>query len=178
MPSPTILVCREYEARDVQPLFWRPLTLDDITNYAANARSYNQMLGRNQQKSVITLTPHDVPLAQHVATGGSLPDDFIVLVGKYEGPDGCVSVVGAWYFSYKPREILMDAVLITNLSPQAVSFGGLLGAKTSATALRPAASLSDRAMLTGPAEEMSATLAPNRSIRAFRPASRSCRATM
>ena len=103
--KPDDSVCREYEARDVQPLFWRPLTLDDITNYAANARSYNQMLGRNQQKSVTTLTPHDLLLAQHVATVGPLPDDFIVLVGKYEGPDGCVSGVGAWYFSYKPREI-------------------------------------------------------------------------
>ncbi len=158
--------CTKYEVSTAQVHFWRPLTLDDVSNYTANARRFNAALRRDPSKKVSDLVPAELRFVQYLANG-NLPDDFIILVGTYED-GGCDSgdgtPIAGWFFRYEPREVLMDAVVITNLSQQPVRLGGLLGFKTSAAGLRPAGGVVAAPSAAGTAEEMSVALAPNQSV--------------
>jgi hypothetical protein len=98
--------------------------------------------GHDPDQDVKDIVPPDLRLVQYLA-GDAWPEDFVILIGGRAEADGCwPSVDGphiaGWAFAYWPRNILVDTVMIENLSSQPIRIGGLLGTQLSTPRLRVA----------------------------------------
>ena len=66
--------------------------------------------------------------------GDHLPDDFVILIGDNEGEGDCPDEstvdgpsIGAWDFGYWPRKLIIEALLVENMSNERITIGALLG---------------------------------------------------
>jgi hypothetical protein len=155
--------------------FWRSLGSEDVTNYSANAGAFNRLLRRlrgkkhdpagDQSPNVPTM----LKLLQYVA-GAQWPDDFVVMYAfveakklaqrsSAEDEGGCGDeVIANLTFEIPYPTIIVDTLLIENISKAPVKINSLHGRRSSVSALRALGS--DSAALTDASFELSRMLAP------------------
>ena len=160
-------------------LLWRSLGADDVKSFASNAQAFNRLLRRLRGKKhkpdldTPTATPGMLKLLQHIA-GDRWPNDFVIMYASVDADemirrsdngdnDGCGDeMVGNLTFEIPYPNIILDSVLIENISNIAVKIDALHGSQSSVSTLRPLGSDSSR--LTGASFDMSQTLAPGQKL--------------
>jgi hypothetical protein len=144
------IVCAKF-GRDILTMkFWRYLTVADIDSFAANAKVYNsRLLQVRKDKAAakydyITTTIFDaseLKLAKFLANG-SLPEDFLPMIGEYLeatcGDSDDLAGIAGWGFSIIPRIATVEAVRFENVSQKPISLGGLFGDKKTDASLQAA----------------------------------------
>ena len=157
--------CNNFKASESRFQFWRPLTVADVQNYATNVATYNGLLHRHRKDPISVQTPKELQLFRYLAGGQELPEDFSLLIGRAdEAGCGDERTGLGWSFQYTSRLILMDAILIRNVSSQAITLAALLGSSSSAKDLRVPP---DEARTTYPGNsqiDLSVSLGPNQSV--------------
>jgi hypothetical protein len=167
--------CRKYDTRRFSMHFWRGMRLGDVTNYSTNLQAFNRMF-RNVSGRAIEpgdrineTVPSDLKLVQHLA-GDIWPDDFVILTAtkqhEHGRGGGADAEIADWSAGYWPRKILVDAVLIENVSNQSITVGALLGNRIATPRLRVAASQPFTATA-AKAVDMSETIAPGERLIVF-----------
>jgi len=172
----TNIVCAKF-GRDILTMnFWRYLTLADIDSFAANAKVYNSRLLQLRKDKThakydyITTSIFDsseLKLAKFLANG-SLPEDFLTLVGEYEestcGDSDDLPGIAGWSFNIIPRIATVEAVRFENVSQKPISLGGIFGNKRADASLQVApfrpATNAGAAMI----DSSAATIAPGQSV--------------
>jgi hypothetical protein len=154
--------------------FWRPLTIADIDNFAANAKAYNaQLLQARKNKAtarddyVTADQMGQLKLAKFMANG-SLPDDFLLMTSLYSvaacGIEHDLPGLAGWSFDIEPRDVAVEAVRIENISRRSISLAGFFGEKHTDAGLRAMPSRPgppDNAALL---DTTATTLAPGQSV--------------
>ena len=156
-------------------LFWRSLGPDDVKNYAENAQAFNRLLQRlrSQKRTTGDTRPTAVPvmlkLLQYMA-GDRWPSDFVIMFAsvdadqiirrsKGEDQQGCGDeAIANLTFEIPYPTIIVDSVLIENISNTSIRIDSLYGSQSSVSTLRALGS--DSAKLTSASFDMSRTLAP------------------
>ena len=147
-------VCRDYAGkcpvsqRKIILNVWRGLTLSDIENYSASARSFNALFRRltrrpvESHEKVHEAIPPLLEMARYVGSAG-LPEDFVILIGDNENDGDCSDEsavdgpsIGAWDFGYWPRKLIVEALVVENVSKEKTQIGALMGSWTSEPKLR------------------------------------------
>ncbi|MCI0466432.1 MAG: hypothetical protein L0Y57_05425 [Beijerinckiaceae bacterium] len=167
-------LCTRFLNDIVEMKFWRPMQAEDVINYVENTTSYNTQLmkirkdveaakGDIMQADV----PNDLKLMAHVAPD-SWPDDLLILTGQYatvscgDSPD--LPGLDGWSFTYVPRGVALDVMLLENVSRQPIMVDALVGERAANTQLRPIASKEEVTRDSNPLEQISETLAPGARI--------------
>jgi hypothetical protein len=159
------LTCKEIESTD--QVFWRGLTAADYLNYLKNLAAFNLLLKQAKQEQLKTTIPIELQLAQYLA-GQNWPEDFIILLvtsnpSAGHRPDGQPSNIADWNFVAWPREIIMETILIENMSSRPLNITSLLGNRTSEPRLR-ADSVESRTLNPESLGAMAAYLAPGQRL--------------
>jgi hypothetical protein len=153
--------------------FWRPMTAEDVANYAANVKSYNDRL----LKALKTRNPRDadtIPLAAPsylkllaFMAAGNWPGDLVILRGARRYQAGCVpggGILDGWNFIYRQRTAMVDAVLIENVSKRPIEIDALLGDRVPQEQLRVLTSGADEVREHKPLDKIAEPLAPGGAI--------------
>jgi hypothetical protein len=160
-------------------LFWRSLGPNDVKNFGSNAQAFNRLLRRvrgqkhKQDLDTPTATPVMLKLLQHIA-GDRWPNDFVIMYASVNADemirrsddgdiDGCGDErVGNLTFEIPYPNIVLDTVLIENVSNAAVKIDSLYGTQSSVSTLRPLGS--GGARLANASFDLSQTLAPGQKL--------------
>jgi hypothetical protein len=140
------LTCIQDGRNTLTMKFWRPLTIADIDNFAANAKAFNTRLLQIRKDKAYAKYDYltadnagELKLAKFMANG-SLPDDFLLLTSSYDwtrcGDSPDLPGVAGWSFGVQPRNVTADAVRIENISRKSIALAGLYGAKQTDASLR------------------------------------------
>jgi hypothetical protein len=168
------IVCIEDGRNTLAMTFWRPVTIADIDNFAANAKAYNSRLLQMRKDKAYAKYDYvtadnvgELKLAKFLANG-SLPDDFLLLTSSYDltkcGDSPDLPGFAGWSFDVQPRTVTADAVRIENTSRKSITLAGLYGVKQTDASLRvvpPQPAPTDNAALIDTA---TTTLAPGQSV--------------
>ena len=170
------IVCVKFGSDTLTMKFWRYLTLADIDSFAANAKVYNSRLLQvrkdkaNAKYDYITTSIFDaseLKLAKFLANG-SLPEDFLPLIGNYEdstcGDSGELPGVAGWGFEIVPRIATVEAVRFENVSQKPISLGGIFGDKKTDIGLQVAPFRPATAVGAAMIDSSAATIAPGQSV--------------
>jgi hypothetical protein len=167
-------ICRKFDADAVKMMFWRGMRTDDVVNYPQKIKDYNALLESfrtelhsrraNRSKRVPdpwsdTGLPAQLRLLKHVA-GDALPEDFAILESEFtleSCEEGLVPGIGGWSFGHQRRDVLLDVMLVENVSAQPLPIKGLLGTRSAEPRLRVVTSA---AAPSAPLGAMTETLAP------------------
>jgi hypothetical protein len=153
-------LCKSNDNVRITQNFWRPMRAADVSDYPKNVAAFNALLKEAKKDTMTGPTPRDLNLAQYFA-GSQWPDDFLILVGnEHAGAcgDDDPGIFG-WEFEYWPRDVVLEAVIIENISKQPLKIGTLYGERTAQPRLRAARSAAP--MSAGTAlGDISQTLAP------------------
>ena len=168
-----------YSAPDSRMVFWRSVGPGDVTNYAANAKAFNVLLRRLRGKKhtakfdVPATIPVTLKLLQYIA-GDRWPNDFVIMSASVDteqmiprsevgDEDGCGDErVSNLTFEIVYPSIILDTVLIENISNVPVKLDSLHGSQSSVSTLRALGS--DSTELTSASFDMSRTLAPGERV--------------
>lgn len=120
-------------------VMWRYFSTDDVARFEERWKTQQDAL-RLQSPDDPSLVdengnPWPTPGAAalkliNYLTKDQWPDDFIVVVGSYNGCGGMYD------FSYYPRQMVMDVAVIQNVSSKPIAVGDLLGTEVQAAGLR------------------------------------------
>jgi hypothetical protein len=122
---------------------WRYFNADDVSRFedrwkkqqaiTAIENPDNQFPAVDENGNPLP-TPGSAPLKliSHLTRNG-WPEDFIVAVGSYN------QCGGGYDFSYYPRQMILDAAVVQNISTKPQTVGELLGSQVESTDLRPPA---------------------------------------
>lgn len=178
LPAPLKYYYRQDSGTGTDPyttvFFWRSLRPDDVTNYAVNAKALNRLLRQlrgkkhNDDNDTTTTVPVMLKLLQYIA-GDRWPNDFVIMYASVNakemikrsdaGGEGCGDeFIGNLAFEIPYPTIILDTVLIENVSNVPVKIDSLHGSQSSMSTLRALGS--DSAKLTNASFDMSQTLAP------------------
>lgn len=117
-------------------IIWRFMRKDEIDQYSQKVLRFNRLVldsrfGKRRFRS--DRIPREMRLYAYLAQRG-LPDDFLLIRGvRSEG--GCGDVP-FWEFKYFPRQLLLNVVIIENITLTNLPIDGLLGAFTMEPTLR------------------------------------------
>lgn len=121
---------------------WRYLNADDLGRFEERWQAQQAMMRIENPDFAATMDSNEEPiptpgsgplkLLQYL-TKDTWPDDFVVIVGSYNGCGG------GYDFSYFPRQMVLDVAVIQNVSSKPMSVGELLGTHVEDTGLRPPA---------------------------------------
>jgi hypothetical protein len=145
--------CPEYKRGHT--LFWRYLSQEDLSMAEANLSAFNSQLKAFVDKLANRhpdaygddpwqLSSEDLDRTKRLVdfiSGGTWPDKFFLIYGsKSELGDGCdetyVPGIEGWEFTSYARSILLDVLIIENISKVPLSLDGLLGTSISEPRLR------------------------------------------
>lgn len=177
LPAPLKYFYRQFSMTDSPPytemLFWRSVGPDDVKNYAANANALNRLLRRLRGKKhtpdqdTPTTVPAMLKLLQYVA-GDRWPNDFVIMYASADANEmirqsnaadreGCG--IGNLAFEIPYPTIILDTVLIENISNASIKLDSLYGSQASVSTLRAPGS-----ELTSASFDLSRTLAPGEKL--------------
>lgn len=134
--------CKTYDRNESDKVFWRPMTSRDADNYRSNLATYNAALKGSRNSTGLErfskeVGPRYLPLAKAIA-GENWPDDFLILSGGYEGQTcGGLRGIRGWSFSFLPRQLLLDVMIVRNTTSEVLEIDGVSGRQFEPTALRP-----------------------------------------
>lgn len=121
---------------------WRYLQSDDLGRFEERWQAQQAMMRVENPDFAATMDNNEEPiptpgsgpikLLQYL-TKDAWPDDFVVVVGSYNGCGG------GYDFSYYPRQMVLDVAVIQNVSSKPMTVGDLLGTQVEDTGLRPPA---------------------------------------
>jgi hypothetical protein len=160
---------------DPKMMLWRSLGPDDVTKYSDNARAFNRLLRRLRGKKHDPVddksptVPVMLKLLNYMA-GSRWPNDFVMMYASVDAKkltrpssagseEGCSDeVIANLTFEIPYPTIILDTMLIENVSDVPVNIDALQGSRSSVSTLRALGS--DRAGLTNSSFEVSRMLAP------------------
>lgn len=116
-------------------LFWRGMRPSDLTNYSRNAAAYSRNV--RADSGLTNLVPSNLKLVGHVARE-RWPDDFLILAGQYFPENATCEGLPGWEFNYWMRGIILEVILIENVSNEPIQIKGLFGDRSPDKGLRVA----------------------------------------
>jgi hypothetical protein len=155
-------LCKSKDNIRITQNFWRSMRAADVSDYAKNLSAFNAQLKEAKKDAFTGLTPRGLNLVQYFA-GSQWPDDFLIMTGNQQasscGSDE--SGIFGWEFQYWPRDSVLEAVIVENLSKQPIKIGTFYGERFSQPHLRASRSTPDASSSAGTAlGEIALTLAP------------------
>ncbi|MEM6384263.1 MAG: hypothetical protein AAF739_16440 [Pseudomonadota bacterium] len=110
-------------------MLWRFMTREDVRQYVPRLRSLNETLfGGRLEREGQTPVDDALMLLDHLTRAHPMPPDFMVMAGEFITA-ACAFEPG-WRFSYFGRVILMDVMVIENLSERPIDVGSFVGTRT------------------------------------------------
>jgi hypothetical protein len=168
------VVCVEDGRNTLIMKFWRPMTIADIDNFAANAKAYNTRLLQVRKDKAYAKYDYltadntgELKLVKFMA-GSSLPDDFMPLTSSFQlvkcgTSDDRPGILG-WSFYVEPRDVTIDAIRIENVSQKPLSLAGLYGEQQTDMSLRVVPSPPSTTINAELIDNTATTLAPGQSV--------------
>jgi hypothetical protein len=136
-------VCNTYDPSKQDMMFWRPMRADDVATYSRKINVFNRRyVSTRSRTSSIRPLPVAVPkvlrLANHFA-GDNWPDDFMILRGQ-GFLDAAFCGNDNQGLQYSMRVVILDVVVIENVSNGTLTINDILGGRSSDSGLRVASS--------------------------------------
>lgn len=137
-----------YSGEDCKPsnygcyTLWRYLKGNDIGRFEDRWQAHQAMMRAENPEFAANLDANEEPIPTpgtgplkllSYLTKSSWPEDFVVVVGSYNGCGG------GYDFSYYPRQMVLDVAVIANVSSKPLAVGELLGTQVEGSGLRPPA---------------------------------------
>jgi hypothetical protein len=138
-------ICKEYAATTM--VFWRGLQANDVGRYGNSLREFNRLVGHFSDVGNLEIDSFDTPkplqALRYIGGEEPWPEDFAPLVGGLKVPD--CGQGDTWEFWYLLRTLLVDAVVIENVSDHAINIDALLAATSLQRKLRSASTFANSA---------------------------------
>jgi hypothetical protein len=137
-----------YSGEDCKPsnfgcfTLWRYLKAGDLGRFEERWQAQQAMMRAENPEFAANMDSNEEPIPTPGSgplkllgylTKNSWPEDFVVVVGAYNGCGG------GYDFSYFPRQMVLDVAVIENVSGKPLAVGDLLGTQVENTGLRPPA---------------------------------------
>lgn len=123
-------------------MLWRYFSAEDLQRFEERWQAHQAIMRVENPDFAASMDNNEEPIPTpgsgplkllSYLTKDTWPDDFVVVVGSYNGCGG------GYDFSYYPRQMVLDVAVVQNVSSKPMSVGDLLGTEVDDTGLRPPA---------------------------------------